>query len=284
MTDLKPTRRVFLLGNATKSIVGATFDRLSRWLDDRGVLVGSDSDGHLERIREARPDLVVVLGGDGTILAAARAMDDEQAPIVGVNLGKLGYLADFTADELQRHFDQILSDDGLVSRRMMLDVIIAEPSGATWRGLAVNDCVVRAGTPFRTVSLSVALDDHPLTTIIGDGLIVATPTGSTAHNLSCGGPILEPHIEAMILTPMAPHSLSHRPVVLHSDICIHITAAETNQGTTAVLDGQIIRPLPSQARISVRRASERFRHVRNPERNGWDTMINKLKWGQTLGE
>lgn len=283
MTHADCRTRVFLLGNAAKPVVAPAFERLSAWLDRRGVLVGSDVQDRPELILDARPDLVVVLGGDGTILSTVRAMRDEQLPIVGVNLGKLGYLADFTVDELERHFDRITQDPGLINGRMMLDVEIVDPDGSTWSGLAVNDCVVRAGAPFRTVGLSISIGDHPLTTVMGDGLIVATPTGSTAHNLSCGGPILEPHLDAFILTPMAPHSLSHRPVVLDSDTSIHVTAAETNDGTTAVLDGQTVRPLPAQARISIRRAAARFRHVRNPEHNGWDTMINKLKWGQNPG-
>lgn len=282
MSSIHPTRRVFLLGNASKPEVCADFERLSRWLDGLGVLVGKDLSGDLKTINAAHPDLVVVLGGDGTILSTGQAMMDRQVPIVGVNLGKLGYLADFTVDELEKHFDQILHDDNLVSRRMMLEVIVAEPGGGTWRGVALNDCVIRAGKPFRTVGLCVLVNGESVTTIVGDGLIVATPTGSTAHNMSCGGPILQPDIEAIILTPMAPHSLSHRPVVLRADCRVEVAALETNEGTSAVLDGQIIRSVPAGTRVALRAAGEQFQHVRNPERNGWQTLVNKLKWGQNL--
>ncbi len=284
MTSIHPTRRVFLLGNAGKPQVRAAFDRLSKWLDGLGVLIGSDLSGDLEMINKTHPDLVIVLGGDGTILSTGHAMMDRQVPIVGVNLGKLGFLADFTVDELERHFEQIIRDDKLVSRRMMLEVVVAEPGGGTWRGIALNDCVLRAGTPFRTVGLSVRVNGEPVTTIVGDGLILSTPTGSTAHNMSCGGPILQPEADAIIMTPMAPHTLSHRPVVLRADSRVEVAARETNEGTAAVLDGQIIRSVPAGTRVHVRAAREQFQHVRNPDRSGWQTLVNKLKWGQNLVE
>ncbi|MCZ6816518.1 MAG: NAD(+)/NADH kinase [Planctomycetota bacterium] len=284
MTSIHPTRRVFLIGNAGKPQVRAAFDRLSKWLDGLGVLIGSDLSGDIEMINKAHPDLVIVLGGDGTILSTGHAMMDRQVPIVGVNLGKLGFLADFTVDELQQHFEQIIRDDKLVSRRMMLEVVVAEPGGGTWRGIALNDCVLRAGTPFRTVGLSVEVNGEPVTTIVGDGLILSTPTGSTAHNMSCGGPILQPEADAIIMTPMAPHTLSHRPVVLRADSRVEVAARETNEGTAAVLDGQIIRSVPAGTRVLVRAAREQFQHVRNPDRSGWQTLVNKLKWGQNLVE
>ena len=284
MTSIHPTRRVFLLGNAGKPQVRAAFDRLSKWLDGLGVLIGSDLSGDLEMINKTHPDLVIVLGGDGTILSTGHAMMDRQVPIVGVNLGKLGFLADFTVDELEKHFEQIIRDDKLVSRRMMLEVVVAEPGGGTWRGIALNDCVLRAGTPFRTVGLSVEVNGEPVTTIVGDGLILSTPTGSTAHNMSCGGPILQPEADAIIMTPMAPHTLSHRPVVLRADSRVEVAARETNEGTAAVLDGQIIRSVPAGTRVLVRAAREQFQHVRNPDRSGWQTLVNKLKWGQNLVE
>ena len=284
MTSIHPTRRVFLLGNAGKPQVRAAFDRLSKWLDGLGVLIGSDLSGDLEMINKTHPDLVIVLGGDGTILSTGHAMMDRQVPIVGVNLGKLGFLADFTVDELEKHFEQIIRDDKLVSRRMMLEVVVAEPAGGTWRGIALNDCVLRAGTPFRTVGLSVQVNGEPVTTIVGDGLILSTPTGSTAHNMSCGGPILQPEADAIIMTPMAPHTLSHRPVVLRADSRVEVAARETNEGTAAVLDGQIIRSVPAGTRVLVRAAREQFQHVRNPDRSGWQTLVNKLKWGQNLVE
>jgi len=282
MVVIKPTPRVFLVGHATKPEVAAVFDRVRTWFEERGLLVGSDMTGQIEGINAAHPDLVVVLGGDGSILFAVQAMGDRQVPVLGVNLGKLGYLADFNVNELEQLFDRALVAPELTSQRMMLSVIMAEPTGATGRYLAVNDCVIRAGAPFRNISLTVEVDGAMLTTIVGDGLILSTPTGSTAHNMSCGGPILQPDMDAIILTPMGPHSLAHRPLVLGPASRLEIAALPTSIGAHMVMDGQVVRPMPGGTRLSVRRADVTFQHVRNPTRLSWETLVLKLKWGQKL--
>jgi len=281
MFDIHATPRVYLIGNASKPNARETFRRLAEWLDDKGVLIGSDLDGRPESINQARPDFVIALGGDGTILCVAQAMQDRQAPVIGVNLGKLGYLAHFTAAELERHLDRLVADPTLISRRMMIDVLVALPSGETWRGIAVNDCVLRVGEPFRTVGLSVHIDDHPVTTIVSDGLIISTPTGSTAHNMACGGPIVFPDVDAIILTPLSPHSLSHRPVVVGPDAKVNIVIRKTSSGTAVVLDGQLVRPIPGGTNITIRKSPEAFKLVCNPQRKNWDLLVQKLKWGQS---
>lgn len=282
MPVIKPTPRVFLVGHATKPEVAAVFDRVRIWFEQRGLLVGADMTGQIEKINASHPDLVVVLGGDGSILFAVQAMGERQVPVLGVNLGKLGYLADFNENELERYFDDVLANPALTSHRMMLSVIMAEPSGATGRHFAVNDCVIRAGAPFRNISLTVEVDGAMLTTIVGDGVIVSTPTGSTAHNMSCGGPILQPDMDAMILTPMGPHSLAHRPLVLGPASRLEIAALPTSVGAHVVMDGQVVRPMPGGTRLSIRRADVTFQHVRNPNRLSWETLVLKLKWGQKL--
>jgi len=282
MTVIKPTPRVFLVGHATKPEVAGVFDRVRGWFEQRGLLVGSNMTGEIEQINTTHPDLVVVLGGDGSILFAVQAMGDRQVPVLGINLGKLGYLADFNINELEQLFDQVLAMPQLTSHRMMLSVIMAEPSGATGRYLAVNDCVIRAGAPFRNIGLTVEVDGAMLTTIVGDGLILSTPTGSTAHNMSCGGPILQPDMEAIILTPMGPHSLAHRPLVLGPDSRLVIAALPTSVGAHMVMDGQVVRPMPGGTRLAIRRADVAFQHVRNPTRSSWETLVLKLKWGQKL--
>ncbi len=278
------TSRVFLIGNARKPGVSEAFNRLKSWLQARGVLAGADLSGHPESINDADPDLVIVLGGDGTLLSVGQALRHRQVPIVGVNLGKLGYLADFAAEELEHDLDRILSDSGLVSRRMMLDVAVSPPTGDSWNGIALNDCVVRVGHPFRTVALALSIDGSPVTTIVSDGLIVATPTGSTAHNMASGGPIVQPDVDAIVLTPMCPHSMTHRPVVLGPDAEVGIAVHPAGEGASIVLDGQTVRPLPGGERIVVRKSQWTFQLVRNPRRKSWETLIQKLKWGQPLAE
>lgn len=282
MTPSKARRRIFLIGNANKPRVQESFDRIASWLDGLGLLAGSDLSCQLELIQQVRPDLVIALGGDGTILAVGQAMKHRQVPIVGVNMGKLGYLADFSVDELEAHLEQIISDHELVSRRMMLDVRLSNPDGTMHDGVALNDCVVRVAEPFRTIPLNIEIDDYPVTTIVSDGLILATPTGSTAHNMSCGGPIVQPEVEAIIMTPLAPHSLTHRPVVVGPMTTIGITAGRTSEGAAMVLDGRYICPIPAGSRLTVARSADTFQLIRNPRRKGWETLVQKLKWGQAL--
>lgn len=282
MACTDPTPRVFLTANAKKPHVDEAFDRIAALLDSRGLLVGSDIDWQLDVINASRPDFVVALGGDGTILNVAHAMGHRQVPVIGVNLGKLGYLADFNTEEMEQHLDQILKDPGLISRRMMLDVRATLPSGETHEGTVLNDCVLRVGPPFRTIGLTVAVDDQQITTLMGDGLIIATPTGSTAHNMSCGGPIVNPDVEAILLTPKCPHSLTHHPIVVGPDVCLAICVFPDSEGASMVIDGRFVCPVPGETQIRVSRSSAIFQLVRNPRRSAWDTLMRRLKWGQNL--
>jgi NAD+ kinase len=284
MPQHNATSRVFLIGNARKQGVPETFSQLRAWLEERGVLAGDDLYGHPESVNDARPDLVIVLGGDGTLLSVGQALQHHQVPIAGVNLGKLGYLADFAVGDIEQDLDRILTDPGLVSRRMMLDVSVTPPSGRPWDGIALNDCVIRVGPPFRTVALALSIDGHSVTTIVSDGLIVATPTGSTAHNMASGGPIVEPDVDAILLTPMCPHSMTHRPVVLGPGAEVGIAIHPESEGASIVLDGQVSYSLPGGTRFSVRKSKEVFQLVRNPRRQSWETLIQKLKWGQPLAQ
>ncbi|HUN82378.1 MAG TPA: NAD(+)/NADH kinase [Phycisphaerae bacterium] len=274
--------RVFLIGNAQKPLAPQAFAHLEGWLQKKAELVGSDLDGNLDAINQSDPDFVIALGGDGTILSVGQAMQRRRAPIIGVNLGKLGYLAHFTVEELERHIDRIFTDESLVSERMMIDVSAKLVGKGSFHGVALNDCVLRVGDPFRTVGLSVKIDGHPVTTIVSDGLIISTPTGSTAHNMACGGPIVFPDVDSIILTPLCPHSMTHRPVVVGTDSVVEITVRPTDSGTAVVLDGQTVHQLPGGSSVTVKKSSKRLRLVENPERRSWDLLVQKLKWGQGL--
>ncbi len=279
MTSQALTRRIFLLGNATKPSVNAAFSRMAAWLDDRRQLAGSDLDGKPERVNDSDPEFVIAMGGDGTILHAVQAMQKRQVPIVGVNMGKLGYLADFDENEVYQSLDALLDRPELVSRRLMFDVTIESPKGDQWSGVALNDCVIRVGDPFRTVLLEIHIDDQPLCTLAGDGVILATPTGSTAHNMSCGGPIVESGADAIIVTPRCAHSFTHRPVVVSGRSKVSVRVMPQSVGASVVLDGQCVRPVTPDARIRLVRSACDAQLVRNPKRRLWDTLISKLKWG-----
>lgn len=282
MKESTRPQRVFLIGNARKPKVPETYDRLRTWLEHKGLLAGCDLDCRPELIEQAQPDLIIALGGDGTILAVGQALQHRQVPIIGVNMGKLGYLADFSADELQRDWDQLVGHPELVSRRMMLDAKLTSLNENGYDGIALNDCVIRVAEPFRTVALDVEIDGRFVTTIICDGLIAATPTGSTAHNMSCGGPIVEPDVNAIILTPIAPHSLTHRPIVVGPNARVRIVVGATSDGAALVLDGRFVRPLNPGAQLALSRSTETFQLVRNPRRGSWESLVLKLKWGQGL--
>jgi len=179
-----------------------------------------------------------------------------------------------------RHLEAILDDPGIVSVRMMLEATIRRADGRQEKSLAVNDCVVHAGPPYRMIELAIAVDGHHLTNFGGDGLVVATPSGSTAHNMSVGGPIVQADVGALIVTPISPHSLTHRPLVVADRSTIEVSARQANQGTTVVVDGQVPLPLAVRDLLVVRRAGANFQLVHNPAQPRWYTLTKKIRWGR----
>jgi len=283
MNNSPSSRRVCLVGHPGKPDVPKVFERIRAWLTQRSIHPTGRPDGKIAPDPANPHDFAIVLGGDGMILATAGMLGAHQIPIVGVNLGKLGYMAEFSVDDFERHGDRVLSDPSLVTQRMILDVEITVAGRPALHRYAFNDCVVHSGPPYRMIELGVRLDGQNVTHFTGDGLILATPTGSTAHNLSAGGPILQPDVEGAIITPICPHSLTHRPIVVGPHATIEITALRSNEGTTAVIDGQYTTPLPVGGRIAARRAKQTFKLVRNPDRPPWKTLTDKLSWGKPPG-
>jgi len=163
----------------------------------------------------------------------------------------------------------------------MFDLRIIPPTGGITTAVALNDCVIRVGDPFRTITADISINEHRLCTLVGDGVILATPTGSTAHNMSCGGPILEPDVEAIIVTPKCPHSFTQRPIVVSpsSKVGIHVP---DSLGAAAVIDGQHVCRLSPGTWVHATRSRHSVQLVRNPKRRQWDTLISKLKWGQDV--
>jgi NAD+ kinase len=272
--------RVAILRNPDKPAAEATLADLTACLAARAEVVATGCVGDPEISRRAGLDRVVVLGGDGSIQAVARSMGDRQVPIVGVNFGKLGYLAEFSVEDLGRQLDAVLTDARAVSRRMMLDASIRRDGAELRRTVAVNDCVVHAGPPYRMIELAILVDGVLLTSACCDGLVISTPSGSTAHNLSIGGPILQSEISAMVVSPISPHALTHRPLVVAGESRIEVQVRHVNEGTTLVIDGQVTVPLAIGDRVAVERCPHEFQLVRNPAQSRWHTLIEKLKWGK----
>jgi len=272
--------KVIILRNPTKPAAEAKLASLIDCLSQRAEVIATGVVGEPWRSASARPDRVIVLGGDGSILAVVREMGDEQIPVVGVNFGKLGYLAEFSIEDLARNQDAVLSDDSIVSRRMMIDAVVTSNGGEIKRDRAVNDCVVHAGPPYRMIELSISVDDVHLTNASCDGLVISTPSGSTAHNMSIGGPILQSSVNAVVLSPISPHSLTHRPLVVAGESVIEVLVRQANEGTTMVIDGQVSVPLSVGDRVVVGRSAQEFKLVHNPTQTRWYTLTEKLKWGQ----
>jgi NAD+ kinase len=230
---------------------------------------------------KARPDFIIALGGDGTLISVARELGRGQVPLIGINFGKLGFLTQFTLQELTDHFDEVVANGDLIEERTMLSVRVVRASGkVAHRGLCFNDCVIHAGPPFRLITLAVELDGRKLTRVSGDGLIVCTPSGSTAHNLSAGGPILMSDVHSIVLTPLSAHSLTHRPVVISADSRLVIVAESVNEGTAALMDGQIPCRLNAGDKVHIRQSPHRAQIVRNPRLAKWSNLLNKLRWGR----
>ena len=270
------TKRVLIIGSKKKSQVVTAASKLSKWLAERTESV------QMVWLEEkpsemGRADLAVVLGGDGTILNAARWLSAGKVPVLGVNMGKLGFLAEFSVSDLKEYWDDISAQKCRVVERMTLDCEIAEQK---FRQPAINDVIITAGEPFRLIELAMHLGESEVASLAGDGLIISTPTGSTAYNMSAGGPIVDPKVQAIMLTPICPHSLNHRPLVIDSEYEITITAKRVNKGTTIILDGQVSREFTVGQELKVRRGKYNLQVIASPARDHWGTLSKKLHWAK----
>lgn len=283
-------KRLFVVANPGKPNVTAALDELPRWLEGRAELVGVETDRD-EGLISIDADLVLVLGGDGTLLSVARRLCGKQVPVMGVNFGRLGFLAEFTPANYKTYLLRYLEDGLPINRRQMLEASVL-PAGATclacdvalvrerrrFVATALNDAVVTAGPPFHMVELQIAAGDDAGVRYFGDGVIIATASGSTAYNVSAGGPIIDASVEAFCITPICPHSLSFRPVVVSSRSTIVLHAAKVNEGTTLFCDGQASTKLSAGERVVVRRADHDVLLIDNPDTRPWHSLAEKLHW------
>lgn len=270
------TARVVLVADRDREDVSEPLTHITSILESKAQLIASISP---DEPIDTEADLAVVVGGDGTILSQGRKVLDSGIPIAGINVGRLGFLAEFEATTFQEHVDSVLSADRTIRERMTMEVSIERANGETdgWHA-AVNDCVVTAGPPFRMIELRIEFDGFDGPHFAGDGVIVATPTGSTAYNVSAGGPIVHPECEAFALTPIAAHSLAFRPIIAapHSPLGIEVLRA--NEGTTLVLDGQLTWVLEAGDTVRIRRGMKKLKLVHDPKREFWETVASKMRW------
>ena len=273
-----PPPRVLLLADHTRAEVTQLLDEVREGIGQWATINGEYETDDEPLGADVEADLAVVLGGDGTLLSQARRLIDRGLPLVGVNFGRLGFLAEFDWQSLQQHAAVIFGPHPPVVERMTLSAAVGAGEGESlFGGVAVNDCVIAAGRPFRMIELRLSIDGSQGPNLSGDGVIVATPVGSTAYNVSAGGPIVDPKLEAMIVTPVAAHSLAFRSFVLCPDCELHIEVARANEGTSLVLDGQISVPLERGQVVTIRRHTK-ARFVINPSTTYWRILLDKMRW------
>jgi NAD+ kinase len=228
------------------------------------------------------PDLVVVLGGDGSILRTARWMAYEQVPVLGVNLGTLGFLAGFSRDEFAAALDDVAAGRFRLVEHLMFETEIVRRGAVIRRDLGLNETTVVAGPPFAMIEIRLLVDGELATTYRADGLIVSTPVGSTAHNLSAGGPIVRKDLDAFVFTPLNPHTLTNRPVVESAARSYELLVPRPNAGSACVVDGQVVAGLEPGDGVRVRRAAPRFTLVETSRHGYYRTLREKLGWGGGL--
>jgi NAD+ kinase len=270
--------KIIIFGDPKRRFATEAMKDFVDFAGDKCVILANCFEGScsIDTLKEA--DFAVVFGGDGTILSAARELCETSVPVIGVNVGKLGFLAEFAPGELERVFGRITGDESLIEKRMILDCRVENDGGVVFSSTAINDVVIAAGPPFSMVELKMTVEGEPLAGCISDGMIISTPTGSTAYNLSAGGPILSADLSAIVVTPICPHSLSFRPIVINAESVIEIEAVRLNEGTMITLDGQVSKKLTTESVVKVRRHHGSFLVVSNPLRTQWDTLAGKLNW------
>lgn len=281
-----------LIGKFADSSVASTILALSRILIGRGCTVYLDretsrnmSDHDLEIITRheigKRCDLAVTIGGDGTLLDAARGLVNFEVPILGINLGRLGFLVDISPNEMSKHINEILDGNYEEEHRILLNTVIESGENPASESDAFNDVVVHKWEVARMIETETYINGKFLNSMRSDGLIVSTPTGSTAYALSGGGPILEPDMDAMVLVPICPHTMSYRPIVIGGDSTIEIIVKENqNSHAQVTCDGQINLGVVSGDKITIKKNKNVVRLIHPCEHNHYEILRAKLHWGE----
>ncbi len=297
--EMTPIRRVGIVAKARLQAAAEHLVRAASWLEARQIHAVFDPDsaalaktagvtGALNVVEKdqlpAQVDMILVLGGDGTLLGMAGRIGQAAAdtPILGVNFGSLGFLTEVTLPEMYSVLEAAIAGTASIEERMMLRVCVEAGHACVADRIVLNDVVVTQGALSRVIDLSVTVDGEFMMRIRADGVIVASPTGSTAYNLSSGGPILHPQVEGLSITPIAPHTLTNRPVVVpgSSEIRIQPFMQLEQDEVFATFDGQTLLPLKSTHVVSVRRAAKPLRLIRASSRGYFQVLREKLKWGE----
>lgn len=272
-----------------------TVCELTTWLAERGITLLGGPEIERERIAQqtgcaveevepeklaASVDLVLVLGGDGTMIATARMMGDKEVPVLGINFGGLGYLAEFRIEELYTALESILAGNYRLDKRVMLAVELLRGHEHVTKNRVLNDVVINKSALARIIEIEAYLNQQFVNSFRADGLIVSTPTGSTAYNLSAGGPVIFPSMNAVVITPICPFTLSNRPIVVPDNAFIELCLKTEQEDVALTLDGQVGFPLKVDDRVVIRKSQTTFNIVQPTNRNYFDVLRDKLRWGR----
>lgn len=277
--DRRP--RVAILGAPNRDRVRTELERVRPAIASRAEIVVEDLEFSYD-FSDDDLDLVIVLGGDGSILQAARQMGSKQHPVLGINCGNLGFLAALSPDDFLGAWSDVCESGCSVVSHLMLEVTLIRDDQPIQTQLALNEVAVLGGPPYSILDIDLCADGKLATRYRCDGLIIATPVGSTAHNLSAGGPILRRNIRAIVISPISPHTLTYRPLVDSADTHLELTVTEPNDSTSVVFDGRVMDRLQTGDRISVKAAEESFRMLALPSQNDYRTLREKLGWGGSV--
>jgi len=269
--------------------VRQTVTDLVRWLSDRQIRPVLDEEigkrlGHLDCLPKselpAGTEMLVVLGGDGTLLSVARLIKGRDVPILGVNLGSMGFLSEVTIEEMFPVLEQVLDGNYRVDHRMMLEAQILRQGTCIKEQSLLNDVVVNKSALARILTLEVTVDGNYLTTFQADGLILSTPTGSTAYSLAAGGPIIYPSLSSILLTPICPHTLTNRPIILPVDSTVEVTLRSEERDAYVTLDGQLGLPFLENDVAKIHQSDYTVPLIKSPFRDYFEVLRTKLKWGE----
>ena len=272
-----------------------TICELVEWLGKRGIALSGGPEIEREQIEHATGcsvetvavdklpssvDLILVLGGDGTMIATARMIGEREVPVMGVNFGGLGYLAEFRIEELYTALEAILAGNYRLDRRVMLAVELLRGNDPVTTHQVLNDVVINKSALARIIEIEAYLNQQFVNSFRADGLIISTPTGSTAYNLSAGGPVIFPSMNAVVITPICPFTLSNRPIVVPDDAVIELRLKTEQEDVALTLDGQAGFPLNVENRVVIRKSRTTFNLVQPMNRNYFDVLRDKLRWGR----
>jgi NAD+ kinase len=283
---------VGIVANTQSPLASEGVRKLDAWLTERGVdhIIESNS-ATIAKIKSneskldiaKKSDLIVVLGGDGTMISVARLIEGRATPLLGINLGSLGFLTEFTYEEMLPAIERVLSDDFSYEDRIMLDASIYYDGKRGASYTALNDLVIHRGPLNHMIDIKVEVDGVFVNSYTADGLIVATPTGSTAYSLSAAGPIVYPSLNSFIITPISPHTLSNRPIVIPDNIEIEISVSSRTKGEAlATLDGQVSFGVGSHHILKIQKSKDVTRIIQSPFKDYYELLRSKLKWGEAI--